>query len=205
MIKVSDDLQRSIAVFLSTLLISSVAGYLWITPRTGEQFFQLYVLGRESKMAGYYPGNESTVTLNTLMHWYLGVTNFMGSVQCVSIKVKLGNSTTIPPNGTSCTPAPVPILLEFRRILLDNETCEFPLTWEVSDYWRVGNSVYLTLNISNASAKPEVGAVDGRNFRLMFELWTYSEEDDGFIFGWRSGEERRAAWTQLWFNVTVSG
>lgn len=197
---------RLISIFISALMIFSTIAYVWVTPRPKEQFFQFYVLGKERLISDYYPGETSDIPPRTLVRWYLGVTNFMGSVQYVQVRVRLGNAYTTPPNETTGTPADAPVIYEFRRFLSDNETWEFPFFWEISDYRMEDNEVYISLVINNKSIGfAEVGAEEGRNFRIIFELWTYSQEIEDFSFGWYSGDERRICWLQIWFNATVPG
>jgi len=197
---------RLVSIFFSALIIFSTIAYLWITPRPREQFFQFYVLGERRMISDYYPEGKGDIPPNTQVRWYLGVTNFMGSVQYVLIRVKLGNALTNPPNETTFAPADAPVVCEFRRVLLNNETWEFPFFWEISDRMEEGGVVYIALNVNNESLGfQELGAKGGRNFRFIFELWTYSREEGDFIFGWYSGEERKISWLQIWFNSTIPG
>jgi hypothetical protein len=49
---------------------------------------------------------------------------------------------------------------------------------------------------------PGLTALDGHNFRLILELWTWETQSGTLQFGWLSGDERRVAWLQVWFNMT---
>ncbi len=197
---------RLISIFISALMIFSTVAYLWVTPRPKEQFFQFYILGKEKMISDYYPGETGDIPPRTLVRWYLWVTNFMGSLQYVQVRVKLGNAHTTPPNETTGIPADAPVIYELRCFLSDNETWEFPFFWEISDYKLEDNKMYISLTINNESVGfADVGAEEGRNFRMIFELWTYSLDNGDFSFGWYSGEERRICWLQMWFNATVRG
>jgi uncharacterized membrane protein len=178
--------------------------YLAITPRPREQFFQLYALGENRMAEHYYPNDNSTIPLDTPVSWFLGVTNFMDSIQYVTLKVKLSNSTLAPPDETQVKPAPIPALFEFRKVLSNNETWEFPFTWSIKEIQEVGHMIYITrLTINNEVVTvPTIGAKHGYNLRLIFELWSFDIDEDGFIFGWYASQERRCAWLQIWFNVT---
>lgn len=196
---------RLFFIFISVLTIFSTASYLWITPRPKEQFFQFYLLGKEKKISDYYPGETAEVPPKTLLRWYVGVTNFMGSVQYVMVRVKLGNAQTNPPNETTGAPADAPVIYELRNFLSDNETWEFPFFWEISDYKLKDGEVYVSLTINNESTGfIDVGAEGGKKFRIIFELWTYSPEKGDFCFSWYSNGERKICWLQMWFNATVS-
>jgi len=204
MLKVSEVRRRFLTIFIASVLIYSTIAYVSTTPRPKEQFFQLYVLG-ETKMAErYYPNNNPNISPNTTVRWYLGVTNFMGSIEYVIIKAKLGNQTLQPPNEASATPANLPTIIEFRRILLDNETWETTFTWKIANVDMKGETAFLTLNINNKTVTiQDVGAKHGYNFRIIFELWTLDKEAKNHIFGWKTQEQRRVAWLQIWFNATM--
>ena len=201
----SEDLQRGLTVFVSACLIFSMLAYIAATPQPKEQFFQLYALGENRMTEDYYPNDNSTIPLDTPVKWFLGVTNFMGSVEYVIVKAKLGSQTSQPPNETNTTPANLPTLIEFRRILLDNETWETPFTWKIVNVETKSETAFLTLNINNKTITvQDIGANNGCNFRIIFELWTLDEETKNQIFGWKTQGQRRAAWLQIWFNATIA-
>lgn len=200
----SKDLQRSLTVFVSACLIFSMLAYIAVTPRPKEQFFQFYALDESRTVEHYYPKDNPTIPLDTSVKWFLGVTNFMNSIQYVAIKVKLGNSTLAPPDETQAKPAPIPVLFEFRKVLTNNETWEFPFTWSIKEVQVVGNMIqvtHLTINDETIIVS-NIGAEHGYNLRLILELWSFNRDEDRFIFGWYASQERKCAWLQLWFNVT---
>jgi len=178
--------------------------YIAVTPLPKEQFFQFYALGENRMAEHHYPNDNSTIPLDTPVKWFLGVTNFMNSIQYVTLKVKLGNSTSTPPNASQAKPAPIPALFEFSKVLSNNETWEFPFTWSIKEIQVVGDMIYVThLTINNETITvSDIGAEHGHNLRLIFELWSYNIDEDRFIFSWYATQERRCAWLQLWFNVT---
>jgi hypothetical protein len=142
--------------------------------------------------------------VNRTMQWYVGLTNSMGSVQYVSVRFKLGNESIVPPNGTSATPSSAPTLTQYSRVLLDNETWEFPFNWSILSVNRMQNATSLTLNVNGTTVDmPTPTSHGGRNFRIIIELWVYNPETDVFEFGWVTGTERRASWLQVWFNATL--
>jgi len=199
----SEDKKRALVVFVSALMIFGMLAYVLVTPRPKEEFFQLYALGETRMAERYYPNNDTNIPLGTPVKWYIGTTNFMSSTQLAIIRAKLGNQTLTPPNETAVTPALLPTLIEFRRVLQNNETWEFSFNWKIENTTVVGNLTYLTLNINGKQTFIlEVGAKDGYNYRLIFELWTLDIESNDIIFGWKASNQRRAAWLQLWFNAT---
>jgi len=205
--RLSEDMKRAVVIFISATIIFSMLAYIVVTPMPKEQFFQLYVLGETRMAERYYPDNSPNIPVGRLVKWYLGATNFMGSIQYVVIKVKLGNSTIEAPDHVNYMPSPAPVLLEFRRVLMDNETWDFPLAWMIGDVLEDGNMTYATLLVVNVDSGVEVrsgqvGALNGHNLRIIFELWTFDPVTENLIFGWRAGGERRVAWLQMWFNAT---
>jgi len=205
--KLSEDGKRAVTIFISATIVFSTLAYVAVTPRPKEQFFQIYVLGEARKAERYYPNNNPNIPIGQVVKWYLGTTNFMGSVQYIVIKVKLGNSTIKAPDDVNYIPSPAPALLQFKRVLMNNETWEFPFTWIVREISVSGNAVNPTLlEINSIEVRnSQVGALKGYNFRIIFELWTFDQENESFIFGWRTGAERRVAWLQIWFNATSPG
>ena len=193
-----------ITVFLVLAIILEVSAYVALTPRPKEQFFQFYVLGKNRLAGDYYPQNKTNLRLASTISWYLGVTNFMGNVQLVEIRLKLGNETTTPPNDTTDTPASAPELVAFDRALVDNETWKFPLVWSITNATKFAGSIHvLTIEINNQTYQTsDWSAIKGYNFRLILELWVWQGNTNTFEFGWGSSAERRTAWLQLWFNVT---
>jgi hypothetical protein len=198
------DRRTLLAVLITLLIVFEMLAYVATTPRPQEQFFQLYVLGAKRMAADYYPNNDTNIRLGEPVNWYLGVTDFMGSVQLVVIRVKLGSQTIPPPNDTQATPSPAPLVIEFSRFIQNNETWEFPFVWQIANAVSVGNSTrILELAINNETYQlQDSAATDGHNFRIIIELWTWDTQYDKLQFGWQTGGEHRVAWLQLWFNAT---
>jgi uncharacterized membrane protein len=204
MVQMSEDLKRAVTIFISTTIVFSMLAYVVVTPRPKEQFFQIYVLGDGGKAERYYPGNDPNIPVGRMVTWHVGATNFMSSVQYVVLRMKLGNSTIKAPDDTNHFPSPAPVLLEFKRVLMNNETWEFPVVWRMREI-RVNGTVVtpVVLEVNGVGIRnSDVNALKGYNFRLFFELWTFDPENGAVIFGWKTGAERRVAWLQIWFNAT---
>ncbi len=201
----SQDRRTLITVFITLLIICEMVAYVANTPRPREQFFQLYVLGARHMAADYYPNNKTDLSLGEPVAWYLGVTDNMGSVQLVSIRVKTGNQTIKPPDDQQAIESPAPAVTEYMRALQDNETWEMPLVWSISDAVSLSSSTrILALQFNNETYQlQDCSASGGHNFRLIFELWTLQADTDTFQFGWIAGGEHRVAWLQVWFNMTT--
>ena len=205
--KLSEDVKRAIMVFIMATIVFTMLAYVAITPRPREQFFQIYVLGETGMAERYYPENNSDIIVGRVVKWYVGTTNFMGSVQYVVIKVKLANSTIKAPDDVNHVPSPAPVLLEFRKVLTNNDTWEFPFTWVMKEVVGDRGDISPTiLEINNVKIRnSHVSAIRGYNLRIVFELWTYDPQSDSFVFGWRTSAEQRVAWLQIWFNATRPG
>jgi len=207
MLRLSEDMKRAVVIFISATIIFSMLAYVAVTPRPKEQFFQVYVLGEKRMAEHYYPDDNPNIPVGRSVQWYLGTTDFMGSVQYVVIKVKLGNSTINAPDDVNYMPSPAPVLIEFRRVLMDNETWEFPFAWIIGEILENGNMTHVTVLVISVKNGVEVrsgkvSALNGHNFRFIFELWTLDPLTGDLMFGWTAGGERRAAWLQVWFNAT---
>jgi len=202
----SQNRRTLIAVLITLLVVCEVIAYVATTPRPQEKFFQLYVLGAKRMAADYYPNNDTDIRLGESVHWYVGVTDNMGNVQLVVIRVKLGNQTIPSPNDTQATPSPAPLVTEFSRFIQNNETWEFPFVWQIVNAVPVdGSTRILELAINDETFELQgPSARDGYNFRLIIELWTWDVESAAVQFGWQADGERRVAWLQLWFNATTS-
>jgi len=204
MAKLSEDMKRALTIFISATIVFSTLAYVAVTPRPKEQFFQIYVLGETKKAERYYPNNNPNIAVGQVVKWYVGATNFMGSVQYVLIRVKLGNSTIKAPDDTYHAPSPGPMLSEFKRILMNNETWEFLFTWVIREISANGEGIRPTVFEINGVRiqNSDVRASKGHNFRVFFELWTLDPQSESLVFGWRTAAERRVAWLQVWFNAT---
>ena len=195
-----------LVVFLTFLVIFEMVAYVTTTPRPREQFFQLYILGANRLLSDYYPNNDPNIGVGDLVRWHVGVTDFMGSVQLITIRVKLGNQTIRTPDDLQAQPSPAALVTEFSRFIQDNETWEIPFFWQIvnADTLR-GSTRILEMQINNETYQvPGLTALDGHNFRVILELWTWETQSETLQFGWSSGNERRVAWVQVWFNMTSS-
>jgi hypothetical protein len=193
-----------IVVFIALLVVCEMLAYVVTTPRPQEQFFQIYVLGANHMVADYYPNGDPDIPIGQPITWYLGVTNNMGTVQLVSIRIKIGNQTIRPPDDQQGLESPAPVVTELMRFLEENETYETPFAWSVQDAVSVaGSTRIIALQINNETYQiTDCYASNGYNFRLIFELWTWQTDTNALEFGWTTSGEHRVAWLQVWFNMT---
>lgn len=203
----SQNQRKLIVVFIILIVLCEITVYVTTTPRPSEQFFQLYVLGADHTTSHYYPNDNTNIFLGEPVAWYLGVTNNMGTVQLVSVRVKVSNETIKPPNDQQTVESPAPVVADFARVLQDNETCEIPFVWTISNATQSdGTTRILTLHIDNDSYQiSDWSSRNGYNFRLIFELWTWQTDNNAFEYGWNTAGTHHAAWLQLWFNMTKTG
>ncbi len=196
--------RRLIGVFLAFLVVFETVAYATSIPHQREYFLQLYVLGANRLLTDYYPNNDPDIGLGEQVQWHVGVTSFMGTVQLVAIRLKLGNETAKPPDEVGAQPSSAFLVVEFWQFLQDNATWEMPLFWQITEAEVVDGYVWvLELQISDQTYRvANVMAVDGYNFRFIIELWTWEAQSDSLQLGWSTGSERRIAWVQLWFNMT---
>jgi hypothetical protein len=130
----------------------------------------------------------------------------MASAQYAVLELKLGNSSIPPPNENTTTTSPAPILAEYSRVLLQNETWEFPFSWEIVGENQTGNALSLTLSTNGTIVPmPQPKTQNGLNFRIIIEIWVYNPATDSLEFGWVSNSQRHAAWLQVWFNAKMPG
>jgi uncharacterized membrane protein len=193
-----------LAIFLASLAIFTTLAYVATTPRPSEEFFQIYVLGDDHRLEHYYPNDNSTISPHTIVRWYVGATNSMASAQYAILEFKLGNASIPAPNENTATPSSAPILVQYDRVLLQNETWEFPFSWEIVGENQTGSAISLEVNVNGTTIKmPNPITQGGINFRIFIELWVYNPASNSVEFGWETGSQRRAAWLQVWFNATT--
>lgn len=204
--RISHQLRTLAVVFIVFLVLCETLVFVVTTPHPSERFFQLYVLGSNELVGDYYPNNDPNIYVGEQVEWYLGVTNDMGTVQYISILVKIGNQTIQSPNDTSAVGSPAPVAIHFERFLQDNETWQFPLFWKILNATESrGVTQILVLEIDNQTYQiPDWSATNGYNFRMIFELWTWQTKLDAFGFGWPTSGKNSSVWLQVWFNTTTS-
>ncbi len=151
----------------------------------------------------YIPNANLTVPVGQTMNWYLTLTNDMGSAQFVQIVVRMGNLTTPSPNATTPLTGYAP-LLSLQQFVGDGETTKIPFTWNLQVVNESANNstVFLAMLVNGQAVSSEpIFALHGQNFRLIFELWTFNSETNGFLYGYGSSSSRTGCWLQVWFNA----
>ncbi|MGD0176592.1 MAG: hypothetical protein ABSC50_07190 [Candidatus Bathyarchaeia archaeon] len=202
----SRDLQYVIAFALVATVVTSVVAYTTLFPLPKEQFFAMWILGSDGLAEDYFPNNNSTLTAGEAISWTLGVYNHMNGLEYVVLRVKMLNSTLSSPDELTGTPSPVSTIFEFSRILVDNETWSIPFTWRIVSLSRQTQSVMITgLSVNQTLVTGNLAsAILGINFRFIFELWFYDASTNMLSFAWTSSGATHSAWTQIWFNATMT-
>lgn len=193
-----------LVVFTTCLVVFEIFAYVATTPMQGERFFQLYVLGANKLTEDYYPTNPTLIP-GEQINWYVGVSNFMGNVQLVEIRVKLANMTFGSPDDVHSAPSTAPEIGLFDRFINGNETWEFPLVWTITSAVRIQDTIRIDeIRVGNQTGHINVSSRNGFNFRIILELWTLDGASNEFQYGWTTKSIHRSAWLQVWFNATTS-
>ena len=118
------------------------------------------------------------------------------------------NSTDTTPDENYSGEARSRSLYEFRHLLARNSTWNIPLNLtipNVSTELDHGYVIIKGLDINNHHVERlNVTSLQGKDFRMIIELWKYDMEDKAFVFeGFPENDNNRGAWNQIWFNLKV--
>lgn len=199
-------MQRGIATFL-VLVMSLAAIYssitFYLSSSAPAQPFMGIGIYSQSGLKNYVPSSNLTVTTGQTLNWTVAVTNKMNIAEFSMIVVRLGNRTTAPANTT--TPAgSVPELAAMQQFIGKGGSNNFRFSWKVNSTSRSGGLVFvdLVINGQNTSGQVQVGALSGRDFRLIFELWTFDSSTQSFQYGYNGQGSQVGTWLQVWFNTS---
>jgi uncharacterized membrane protein len=184
------------------ILVVAVLSAFW--PRYEERFFELGLLGKDKKAEGYFPNGNSTLEVGSQILWHIYVHNHMGSVQNVSIRIKLLNSTMNAPNDKEHIPSPYPSFVEFAISLSIDETLLVPFSWSITEAVSQNDSIIIKqLTINEQTIKIDFLISSNDSFRMVFELWVYDPTSNEYKFGWESEKESYSASIYMWFMVVL--
>lgn len=199
-----DRLRLFIIVFVSILIVSFSMAYV-ILESSDEQVFILSTLGSNIKASNYYPkGNTINVgvSVGEEVTWHIQVYNKRGSPELVQLKVKILNSTQIVPDDNTHTPSPEQSIFEITHLIANNATWTTPLTWSIVEIENIGDYIIIKkMKINEEEINTNIKSINGDNFRIVIELWRYDPDNKSFEFAWKSNNEYRSVWNQIWFNV----
>lgn len=137
------------AVIVALVVVGSVfSAALLLRSNAGEPFDAIGLLN-EDCVIGDYPG-QATIGYNITLCLFLD--NHMGRAEYYKVVYRIGTNETLPSNTTS---SPEPAVMEWRKVLANNENTTFKITVPFNpprEYW-------------------------GRyRVALIFELWRYNQD-----------------------------
>lgn len=181
--KLTEETTVLIAVSVAAMLVLATVVYVAFLPKPEETFMDIYVLD-SNHMAIDYPQN---LNVGETIQLDIGVRNYMGQAEYAAVYVKLANASY------SVEPCPLSPLVKFQHILSKKETWEFRIYVRIEEAKSEGSYRTITqLKINNKLYSVNIPAKDGKNFRLIFELWLYNATSKKFEFS--------RSWVQIWFN-----
>jgi hypothetical protein len=196
---------RRFALFLIlfvslTAIFSSVTFYA-ISAKPSQSFIGFGVYSQRG-LQDYIPNSNLTVAPGQTLNWTFSVTNRMNKEGFVLILTKIGNSSTTPPNAT--TPSSILPVGTTEQFIDDGETSRINFNWTIESRYQTAGLTYLNVSIDGqpAISSAPVGTASGRNFRLIFELWTFDPVSGSFQYGYPGQTSQVGVWLQVWFNAS---
>jgi hypothetical protein len=154
-------------------------------------------------LQGYIPNTNLTIATGHTLNWTFAVTNRMNKAEFVLIITRIGNYSTPSPNATTPSP-PFQNFGTTERFINDGETSRINFTWTIESSYQIARLTYLNVSTNGQSAvsSAPVGTTSGRNFRLIFELWTFDPVSGSFQYGYPGQTSQVGVWLQVWFNAS---
>ena len=189
-------------VGLVVFLIVIVAFISSIWPTQENWFIELGLLGKNKTADSYFSNFDSTIEVGEQNTWYLYVHNHMDSVQDISIRIKILNSTMTLPNDIENEYSPNVHFTEFPLSLSVNETILVPFTWSIPEVMVQTDSVVIKrLMVNNQIYEVDVMTLSDSFFRMVFELWVYDGPSQEYKFGWNLKENMFSVSLHIGFRV----
>lgn len=193
-----------LVLFISLTAIFSSVTFYALSPKPSQSFIGFGIYS-QSRLQGYVPNSNLTVATGQTMNWTLAVTNRMNKAEFILIITRIGNWSSSPPNETAPSTLDTTERLAATEQFINNgETSRINFTWTVESSYMIGTQKYLNVSINGQppiSSAP-VSASSGRNFRFIFELWTFNPSSGSFQYGYPGGTSQVGNWLQIWFNVS---
>ncbi len=192
-----------LTLFLAFLVLTSLVAWVTANPPANEDFASVSTLGSRMSAASYFPNDITTVSLSEQIQWDVQVYNHLGSTQLFALYIKLANLTISSPNATSNTPSGGFLLVQYYRAMLNNETWNLPLTWSISSETSgSGMTSIQSMLVNNTPVSVSgVSALNGKNFRIVIELWSYDVQTHSFLFSFIARGTLDSTFNQVWFNT----
>lgn len=203
--KLSDNVKLAGVIAIVTIVL--VYTYIYVTPESSNAgFMELFILGPDKTANMYFPDDNANLEVDMTVRWFLYVANEYVVQREVLVKAYLGNVSLGAPQPVASVPSPLPSLFEVPASLDPHQVREIPINWSIAEIdiqSEIMSLVSLRVNEDVVNATT-ITAVEGINFRLIFELWTLNETTSEYQYGWMQNGQHRNAWLQFWFNVTAT-
>jgi|SRR5207237_5611949 len=194
-----------LVLFISLTAIFSSVTFYAMSSKPSQSFIGFGIYSQNG-LQGYLPNSNLTVSVRQTVNWTFAVTNRMNMAEFVMIHTIIGNSSTTPPNATtpSTPPNATALLGATEQFINDGETSRINFTWTIESSYQIAQLTYLNVSIDGQSAvsSAPVGTTSGRNFRLIFELWTFDPVSGSFQYGYPGQTSQVGVWLQVWFNAS---
>jgi uncharacterized membrane protein len=190
-----------LVLFISLTAIFSSVTFYATSAKPNQAFIELGVYAQRG-LQGYIPNSNLTVATGQSLNWTFAVTNRMNRAEFVMIITRIGNSSTPTPNATNPSTT-LPQLGATELFINDGEISRLGFNWSIESKYQTSGLTYLNLSIAGQppiSSVP-VGTTSGRNFRLIFELWTFDPVSGSFQYGYPGQTSQVGVWLEVWFNA----
>lgn len=191
-----------LVLFVSLTAIFSSLTFYAMSAKPSQSFIGLGLYSQKG-LQGYIPNSNLTVALGQTLNWTFAIANRMNKAEFVMIITRIGGNSTLGANAT--TPATtLPQIGATEQFINDGETSRINFNWTVESSYQIAGLTYLDVSIDGqptVSSAP-VGTASGRNFRLIFELWTFDPVSGSFNYGYPGQTSQIGVWLQVWFNAS---
>ena len=194
---------KNAILLIAILLVLSLTINYYVNNSKLEPSIELGILGSEGKAEKYFPYTNSTIPINTELSWTLYLSNTLPSKQNIQIRVKYADPTTPPPNTTLGEPCPIEPFYTYSVSLKENEHINIPFKFSIIGQQSDTNIKINQLTVNNQSYPMQFNYVNNTRYHLVFEVWTYDNDLNNYIFTWREGQQTFCVWNQLWFQIKI--
>ena len=191
-----------LVIFISLTAIFSSVTFYAMSAKPSQTFIGLGLYSQRG-LQGYIPNSNLTIVTGQSLNWTFAVTNRMNKAEFVMIITRIGSNSTLSPNATTPTTT-LPQLGATEQFINDGETSRISFNWTIESSYQVAGLTYLNISIAGQSpiSSAPVGTPSGRNFRLIFELWTFDPVSGSFQYGYPGQTSQVGVWLQVWFNAS---
>jgi len=191
-----------LVIFVSLTAIFSSVTFYAMSPRPSQSFIGLGLYSQRD-LQRYIPNSNLTVAPGQTLNWTFAITNRMNKEEFVMIITRIGSNSTLSPNATTPSTT-LPQLGATEHFINNGETSRINFNWTIESSYQTAGLTYLNVSINGQptiSSAP-VGTASGRNFRLIFELWTFDPVSGSFQYGYPGQTSQVGVWLQVWFNAS---